>query len=72
MGLMGQWDLLLLDEVTVDLDVLVRSELLKFLQEESDTRGATIICKSLPDFFLLPVALTRWLASLFYRRDTYL
>ncbi|KAF9265368.1 P-loop containing nucleoside triphosphate hydrolase protein [Marasmius fiardii PR-910] len=43
MGLMGRWDLLLLDEVTVDLDVLVRSELLKFLREESETRGATII-----------------------------
>ncbi|KAG7088714.1 hypothetical protein E1B28_012682 [Marasmius oreades] len=43
MGLMGQWDLLLLDEVTVDLDVLVRSELLKFLREESESRGATII-----------------------------
>ncbi|KAL0059151.1 CCR4-NOT regulatory complex component [Marasmius tenuissimus] len=43
MGLMGEWDLLLLDEVTVDLDVLVRSELLKFLEEESKTRNATII-----------------------------
>ncbi|KAL0578581.1 CCR4-NOT regulatory complex component [Marasmius crinis-equi] len=43
MGLMGEWDLLLLDEVTVDLDVLVRSELLKFLAQESKTRNATII-----------------------------
>ena len=38
-------DVLLLDEVTVDLDVLVRDELLKFLKEESETRGATILCE---------------------------
>lgn len=43
MGLMAPWDVLLLDEVTVDLDVLVRDELLAFLKEESETRGATII-----------------------------
>jgi len=30
-------------QVTVDLDVLVRSELLEFLKEESETRGATIL-----------------------------
>jgi ABC-type uncharacterized transport system ATPase subunit len=46
MGLMGQWDVLLLDEVTVDLDVLVRSELLAFLIKESEERGATIVCES--------------------------
>jgi len=43
MGLMGEWDLLLLDEVTVDLDVLVRDGLLKFLKEETINRGATIV-----------------------------
>ncbi|KAF5364935.1 hypothetical protein D9758_008089 [Tetrapyrgos nigripes] len=43
MGLMGKWDLLLLDEVTVDLDVLVRHELLLFLKEETVKRGATIV-----------------------------
>ncbi|KAJ9111527.1 hypothetical protein QFC20_002499 [Naganishia adeliensis] len=43
MGLMGEWDVLLLDEVTVDLDVLVRSELLAFLIKESEERGATIV-----------------------------
>ncbi|CUA76924.1 putative ABC transporter ATP-binding protein C20G4,01 [Schizosaccharomyces pombe 972h-] [Rhizoctonia solani] len=37
MGLMGEWD------VTVDLDVLVRDDLLNFLKEESETRGATIL-----------------------------
>lgn len=47
MGLMGEWDVLLLDEVTVDLDVLVRSELLAFLIKESEERGATIVCEFL-------------------------
>ena len=44
MGLMAPWDVLLLDEVTVDLDVLVRDDLLSFLKEESESRGATILC----------------------------
>lgn len=43
MGLMGEWDVLLLDEVTVDLDVLVRDDLLTFLKRDSEERGATII-----------------------------
>ncbi|KAG0709611.1 P-loop containing nucleoside triphosphate hydrolase protein [Suillus ampliporus] len=43
MGLMAPWDVLLLDEVTVDLDVMVRDELLTFLREDSIARGATII-----------------------------
>ncbi|PCH40779.1 nucleoside triphosphate hydrolase protein [Wolfiporia cocos MD-104 SS10] len=43
MGLMSDWDVLLLDEVTVDLDVLVRDDLLKFLQRDSETRGATVL-----------------------------
>lgn len=50
MGLMAPWDVLLLDEVTVDLDVLVRHELLEFLKKDSETRGATIICTLLPSF----------------------
>ena len=45
MGLMTEWSVLLLDEVTVDLDVLVRSDLIDFLISESENRGATIICK---------------------------
>lgn len=44
MGLMEPWKLLLLDEVTVDLDVQVRCDLLDFLREESEKRGATIVC----------------------------
>lgn len=43
MGLMEPWDLLLLDEVTVDLDVQVRADLLDFLKLETEERGATII-----------------------------
>ncbi|TBU28766.1 P-loop containing nucleoside triphosphate hydrolase protein [Dichomitus squalens] len=43
MGLMGDWDVLLLDEVTVDLDVLVRDDLLTFLKDDSEKRGATIL-----------------------------
>ncbi|KZP17298.1 P-loop containing nucleoside triphosphate hydrolase protein [Athelia psychrophila] len=43
MGLMAPWDVLLMDEVTVDLDVLVRDDLLTFLKNDSEARGATII-----------------------------
>lgn len=34
---------LLLDEITVDLDVLARADLLMFLRKECEERGATII-----------------------------
>ena len=34
---------LLLDEVTVDLDVLGRADLLTFLRQECEERGATIV-----------------------------
>jgi CCR4-NOT complex subunit CAF16 len=43
LGLLEPWDVLLLDEVTVDLDVLARGNLLKFLKEETEQRGATIV-----------------------------
>jgi len=43
MGLMAPWDVLLLDEVTVDLDVLVRHDLLTFLKNDCETRGTTIL-----------------------------
>jgi len=43
MGLLRPWSVLLLDEVTVDLDVLVRSDLLDFLLQETESRVCTII-----------------------------
>uniref|UniRef100_A0A2P2LT98 ABC transporter family protein n=2 Tax=Rhizophora mucronata TaxID=61149 RepID=A0A2P2LT98_RHIMU len=43
MGLLKQFKVLLLDEITVDLDVLARADLLKFLRKECEERGATII-----------------------------
>ncbi|KAI0291758.1 P-loop containing nucleoside triphosphate hydrolase protein [Russula brevipes] len=43
MGLMHPWDILLLDEVTVDLDVQVRDDLLSFLKEDSERRSATVL-----------------------------
>ncbi|KAH9824737.1 P-loop containing nucleoside triphosphate hydrolase protein [Melampsora americana] len=42
-GLMAPWSLLLLDEVTVDLDVMVRQELLEFLVEDTAKRGCTVL-----------------------------
>lgn len=43
MGLLRPFKVLLLDEITVDLDVLARADLLKFLRKECEDRGATII-----------------------------
>lgn len=43
MGLLRPWTTLLLDEVTVDLDVLVRARLLEFLQKETESRDCTIM-----------------------------
>ncbi len=43
MGLLRPWTVLLLDEVTVDLDVLVRSDLLEFLRQETESRLCTIV-----------------------------
>lgn len=46
-------------QVTVDLDVLVRDDLLRFLKSESETRGATILCKNtlvpLPCYYLVEI-----------------
>jgi CCR4-NOT complex subunit CAF16 len=42
-GLIRPFKILLLDEVTVSLDVIVRMDLLKWLAKESDERGATIL-----------------------------
>jgi len=43
MGLLKPYKVLLCDEITVDLDILGRLDLLRFFQEECETRGATII-----------------------------
>lgn len=43
MGLLRPWSTLLLDEVTVDLDVVVRDRLLSFLQKETEERGAQVV-----------------------------
>lgn len=43
MGLVKPWRLLLLDEVTIDLDVIVRQRLLTFLKSECHTRNCCVI-----------------------------
>ena len=43
MGLLKPYQVLLLDEITVDLDVVGRLDLLDFFKEECRERGATII-----------------------------
>ncbi|EXJ80375.1 hypothetical protein A1O1_08519 [Capronia coronata CBS 617.96] len=43
MGLIRPWDILLLDEITVDLDLLSRSNFLGWLRGETERRGATIV-----------------------------
>ena len=43
LGLLYPCELLLLDEVTTDLDVIARADLLKFLRAESETRGTTVL-----------------------------
>jgi CCR4-NOT complex subunit CAF16 len=43
MGLLRPWRVLLLDEVTVDLDLLSRSDFLAFLRRETETRACTIV-----------------------------
>jgi CCR4-NOT complex subunit CAF16 len=43
LGLLHPFQVLLLDEVTVDLDVVARMDLLEFFKEECEQRGATIV-----------------------------
>jgi CCR4-NOT complex subunit CAF16 len=43
LGLLRPSEVLLLDEVTTDLDVVARADLLAFLREETEARGATIL-----------------------------
>ena len=43
MGLVRPWMILLLDEITVDLDLLSRSNFLGFLKRETESRACTIV-----------------------------
>src|ERR1700755_1013002 len=43
MGLIRPWTVLLLDEITVDLDVLSRHMFLQWLQRETEIRDCTIV-----------------------------
>ncbi|KAI0012778.1 P-loop containing nucleoside triphosphate hydrolase protein [Xylariaceae sp. FL0662B] len=43
MGLVRPWSVLLLDEITVDLDVLSRAEFLAWLKRETDARECTVV-----------------------------
>ncbi|TKA68772.1 hypothetical protein B0A49_07335 [Cryomyces minteri] len=43
MGLLRPWRILLLDEITVDLDLLSRHNFLQFLKRETETRACTIV-----------------------------
>ena len=43
LGLLRPSELLLLDEVTTDLDVIARADLLAFLRDESQAQGLTIL-----------------------------
>lgn len=43
MGLVRPWTVLLLDEITVDLDVLSRAEFLAWLKRETESRECTIV-----------------------------
>jgi CCR4-NOT complex subunit CAF16 len=43
MGLLRPWTVLLLDEITVDLDLLTRANFLGFLKRETESRLCTIV-----------------------------
>ena len=43
MGLLRPWSVLLLDEITVDLDLLSRARFLEFLKRETLEREATVV-----------------------------
>lgn len=43
MGLVRPWTVLLLDEITVDLDVWSRTQFLEWLKRETESRDATIV-----------------------------
>merc|ERR1712127_1025885 len=65
LGLVRPFKLLLLDEVTVSLDVCVRQDLLKWLTKETEERGATIIYAT-----HIFDGLDDWATDLFYLTDS--
>jgi CCR4-NOT complex subunit CAF16 len=61
LGLLRPREVLLLDEVTTDLDLIARQDLLAFLRDESEVRGTTILYAT--HIFDL---LDRWATDLVY------
>jgi CCR4-NOT complex subunit CAF16 len=61
LGLVRPRDVLLLDEITTDLDLVARQDLLEFLRAESEQRGTTILYAT--HIFDL---LDRWATHLLY------
>jgi CCR4-NOT complex subunit CAF16 len=61
LGLVRPRDVLLLDEITTDLDLVARQDLLQFLRAESEQRGTTILYAT--HIFDL---LDRWATHLLY------
>jgi CCR4-NOT complex subunit CAF16 len=64
LGLARPRELLLLDEITTDLDLLARQDLLAFLREESERRGTTILYAT-----HIFDTLERWATDLVYLVD---
>jgi CCR4-NOT complex subunit CAF16 len=64
LGLLRPRDVLLLDEITTDLDLIARQDLLAFLREETEVRGTTILYAT--HIFDM---LDRWATDLIYLVD---
>lgn len=64
MGLLRPYEVLLLDEITVDLDVVARLRLLNFFKEECEERGATILYAT-----HIFDGLENWITHLAYMED---
>lgn len=64
MGLLKPYDVLLLDEITVDLDVVGRAALLDFFIQECDERGCTIVYAT-----HIFDGLEKWISHIAYMED---
>lgn len=59
LGLLRPFELLLLDEITTDLDVVTRQDLLAFLREETEKRNVTIVYAThIFDGLYVPIAVS--------------